>query len=86
VVGDFATSARGAWRLLAPPLLWAMHCFFRLVAGIGARRLTDPQPRLSALGLRERGRREWLGGFLVSTLWCRTDECGAVLESRRAEN
>ena len=73
VVGDFATSARGAWRL-------------RLVAGIGARRLTDPQPRLAALGLRERGRREWLGGFLVSTLWCRADECAAVLESRRAEN
>ena len=72
VVSDFAIPEKGViWPLAARFLLWGMVRFFRLVAGISARRLPDLEAALSVegWGVTRGGDKRWWGGFLSSDVW-----------------
>ena len=71
LVGDFAEPP-GRWSGRAARLALAgMYAFFRVVARLPARRLTDPSPLLTARGFTPEAEATRLGGFLVARLWRR---------------
>jgi SAM-dependent methyltransferase len=72
IIGDFALPESGWKRFAAKFILAGMYAFFRVVTGIPARKLVDPDPMMKAVGFAIVSRRQRLGGFLVSTLWRRT--------------
>ena len=77
LLADFALPPRGLARARARCTHALMYAFFRPVTRIGARRLTEPDPWLSAAGFALAGRRisEW--GLLRADLWRRDPRSGA---------
>ena len=70
-LGDFRPPKRGIARVLGPPLLAAMHSFFRWTAGISARRLADLPIVLRAHGWHPLQSVERAGGLLHASIWQR---------------
>ena len=58
-------------RLRARVLLWVMYRFFRMVAGLKAKHLVDPQAMLVARGFVLESRLESNAGFLRADRWRR---------------
>lgn len=69
VVGDFRAPQRGAAKHLGQLALFGMYAFFRLVTGLPAGRLVDPDPFLRESGLRLADEWSALGGFLSCKAW-----------------
>lgn len=70
VVTDFALPESGWWRRLGGRVLIAiMVTFFRLFAGISARRLPDLEGLLRSGGWRRSGRMSFRRGLVRSDLW-----------------
>jgi ubiquinone/menaquinone biosynthesis C-methylase UbiE len=67
LIADFQETTRWSGRLL----LAAMHLFFRVVAGIEARRLVDYQPLLEAKGFRLTSETVLPNDLVRSQLWQR---------------
>jgi ubiquinone/menaquinone biosynthesis C-methylase UbiE len=72
LLADFSIPPASFVNLHARTWLWSMHCFFRIVAGISARRLTNPSPFLEAHGFRCANRRESRFGLVKSEMWQRS--------------
>ncbi|GAB2540753.1 class I SAM-dependent methyltransferase [Spirosoma aerophilum] len=66
-VTDFVNPP-SAWQ---KALLWFMIRFFRLTAGIEARKLVDWQQCLNKSGLRSMDRQSRVGGMVSAEVWCR---------------
>ena len=71
LVADFSIPEELLRKLHAQTWLWVMHRFFRAVARISARELTDPSPFLLAHGFRCVKREQWRLGLVGSQLWQR---------------
>lgn len=71
LLGDFRLPPAGFRRWIARLALLGMHTFFRLSAGIAARRLADLPSLLAEHGWRPLQVVERAGGFLHSSLWAR---------------
>jgi ubiquinone/menaquinone biosynthesis C-methylase UbiE len=71
LLADFSVPERGLARWRARAIHMVMYAFFRVVTGLGARQLTDPDPLLHAHGfsLTRRATSEW--GLLRADLWHR---------------
>ena len=69
LVTDFAIPSGGLARTRARAVHALMYGFFRRVTGLRARRLTAPDPFLTAHGLRLEGRRHSEWGLLQADLW-----------------
>jgi ubiquinone/menaquinone biosynthesis C-methylase UbiE len=69
IISDFAVPERGLARLRARAVHGLMYGFFRTVTRLPARRLTPPDPYLTAAGFRLRGRRTSEWGLLQADLW-----------------
>lgn len=73
LVGDFELPSSRAGRMAAHAALAVMYAFFSVATRIPARSLADPRPLLRAQGLTLERERRRLGGFLVASLWKRSD-------------
>jgi ubiquinone/menaquinone biosynthesis C-methylase UbiE len=71
LLADFTVPQAKLTRWHAKIWLGAMYLFFRLVAGIKARRLVDPTPYLKTNGFSCVGRSSSRGGILKSECWRR---------------
>ncbi len=71
LLADFFVPRDPLRKLHAKAWLWAMHRFFRVAAGISARRLTNPSPLLETHGFRLAQRQEWRLDLLKSEMWRR---------------
>jgi ubiquinone/menaquinone biosynthesis C-methylase UbiE len=72
LIADFQIPENGRfWRLRARCLLWIMYRFFRLMTGLRAPALLDPQPVLEAAGLVLDRRVVSNCGFIRSDRWKR---------------
>lgn len=71
LIADFALPERGLARQRARATHALMYAFFRRVAGIRARRLTEPDSWLRSAGFRLAGRRGFEWGLLRSDCWQR---------------
>lgn len=71
LLADFAVPARGWRRARAQTIHRAMYAFFRPVAQVQARRVTQPDPLLRAHGFTLLGRKTSEWGLLQSDLWTR---------------
>jgi SAM-dependent methyltransferase len=71
LLADFQVPERGMAKGRAAAILWLAYCFFRIATGLSARRLTVPDPFLTAHGFRLRERRLRECGLLHSDLWSR---------------
>lgn len=71
LVADFRPPPRGlrGWRQHL--ILRLLYIFFRAMTGLTARRLTVPDPHLTAAGFHLTGRRDLDWGLLHSDLWVR---------------
>ena len=69
LLADFSIPSGALRKTHAQIWLWAMHRFFRAVAGISARELIDPSPFLEARGFRCLRREQWRAGLLKSEMW-----------------
>lgn len=69
VVGDFRAPKQGIARHLGRLALFGMYAFFRLVTGLPAGRLVDPDPFLRECGLRLLAEWAALGGFVSCKAW-----------------
>jgi ubiquinone/menaquinone biosynthesis C-methylase UbiE len=73
LLADFSVPSTSLARLHARAWLWSMHHFFRMVAGISARHLTNPSAFLEAHRFRCAERRNSRFGLVKSELWQRAD-------------
>ncbi|WP_020473719.1 class I SAM-dependent methyltransferase [Zavarzinella formosa] len=73
LVGDFALPASRLKRIGAHAALAVMYLCFKVVTRIPAGRLEDPGPVLLAHGLTPEQVEHRLGGFLVASLWRRSN-------------
>jgi ubiquinone/menaquinone biosynthesis C-methylase UbiE len=73
LLADFSIPPASLANLHARTWLWSMHYFFRTVAGINARRLTNPSPFLEAHRFRCADRRDSRFGLVKSEMWQRSD-------------
>lgn len=71
LVTDFAIPASGFARWRAQAVHALMYGFFRVFAGLPAKRLTPPDSLLQAQGFQLVGRREFSAGLLRADLWRR---------------
>lgn len=71
IVSEFAIPRGGLGRILGRPLVAFLYRAFGLLTGLAVRRLPDHRAALTAAGLKQEARREWLLGVLVSELWTR---------------
>lgn len=71
LVSDFAVPPRGLARQRARAVHALMYAFFRHVARLPARRLTEPDERLGAAGFELRGRQTTEWGLLRADWWQR---------------
>ena len=69
LLADFSIPSDALRKAHAQVWLWAMHRFFRAVAGISARKLIDPSAFLAAHGFRRLKRKQWRAGMLISEMW-----------------
>ena len=72
LLADFSIPSGALRKTHAQIWLWAMHRFFRAVAGISARELIDPSPFLEARGFSRLKQKQWRAGLLKSELWERS--------------
>ncbi len=72
LLADFSMPATLFANWHARAWLWSMHCFFRTVAGISARRLTNPSSFLEEHGFRSVNQRYSQFGLVKSELWQRS--------------
>lgn len=78
LLADFSIPPEPLWRLHAKAWLWIMHRFFRGVARISARKLTDPSPFLEAKEFRCVQREQWRLGLVESQLWLRNRQASGL--------
>jgi SAM-dependent methyltransferase len=71
LLADFCVPAQGVARLRAQAWLAVMYRFFRITAGIGARRLVDPTPFLRSEGFALAREHSFRKGMLKSEMWRR---------------
>lgn len=71
LVVDFAVPLSGPMRWRALAMHAVMYGFFRLAAGLPARRLTSPDELLSAQGFQLTARREFSWGLVRADVWRR---------------
>ncbi|MBS0632143.1 MAG: class I SAM-dependent methyltransferase [Verrucomicrobia bacterium] len=71
VISDFTVPPRGLARLRARFVHALMYVFFRVVTGLRAARLTEPDPLLTAEGFTLTGRQTSEWGLLHADLWSR---------------
>ena len=71
LLSEFQVPRRGPGRPLGWLVVRGLYLAFGLLTGLRVRRLPDYQPALRSAGLTLEGRRERLGGLLVSELWRR---------------
>lgn len=76
VVSEFAVPEGWFGRLVARPVVRALYCAFGLLAGLQVRRLPDHNRALRQAGFTIKKRRIWLGGLLISQIWCRAPRVG----------
>lgn len=69
LVADFCVPAKGVARLHARAWLAVMYQFFRLTAGIDARRLVDPTPFMRGEGFVLAQHHSFRKGMLKSEMW-----------------
>ncbi len=69
LLADFSIPSGALRKAHAQAWLWAMHRFFRVLAGISARKLIDPSPFLAAHGFRCLKREKRRAGMLISEMW-----------------
>lgn len=73
VVTEFAIPPGGRIRrMLARLLIWKMVLFFRVTAGISARKLADFHPRLEASGWGLQARNTFRVGLIEAQVWLRS--------------
>ena len=77
LLADFSIPREPLRKLHAESWLWVMHRFFRDVARISARKLTDPSPFLEGKGFRCAQREQWRVGLVGSQLWQRNLQASA---------
>ncbi len=73
LLADFAVPARGWSRRRAQVVHALMYAFFRCFVSLPARRLTPPDPLLTARGFQLRQRRTFDCGLLQADLWRRNN-------------
>ena len=71
LLSDFAVPPRGLAHRRAKLVHAMMYAFFRRVTRLPARRLTDPDPLITAAGFTREGRRTAEWGLLRADLWRR---------------
>lgn len=71
LLADFSVPRERLQKLHAKAWLWIMHRFFRGLARICARKLTDPSPFLEGEGFRCAQWEQWRLGLVGSQLWQR---------------
>lgn len=76
MAADFRLPARGAARAAGGVALFGLYAFFRLVTGLPAGRLVDPDPLIRRCGFAPEAETRLLGGFLSCRSWVKTG--GAV--------
>ena len=69
LLADFCVPAEGGARFRARAWLAVMYQFFRITAGIDARRLVDPTPFLPRQGFTLARQHLFRGGMLKSEMW-----------------
>jgi hypothetical protein len=74
LVVDFSVPVAGPARWRAQAVHWLMYRFFRVAAGLPARRFKPPDPLLARHGFRLRGRKEYNLGLVRADLWVRRAE------------
>ena len=70
---DFQIPEKGlfkAWR--AAVVVWLLYRFFRLAAGLSARKLNAPQPFFTRAGLSLKSRQEKGWGLVYAEIWCKS--------------
>ena len=72
VVSEFAVPESRFGKLLARPIVWGLYWAFGWLTGLKVRELPDHGKALRESGFSLEMRREWLGGLLISELWCTT--------------
>ncbi len=70
VISEFAVPEGWLGRLIARPLIAGLYLAFGWLTGLTVRRLPDYPSALRTAGFIQIERRSWLGGILVSELWC----------------
>jgi hypothetical protein len=70
VVSEFAVPDGWFGRCVARPLIGLLYLAFGCLTGLAVRRLPDHGAALREAGFTLDRRRRWLGGMLVSEIWC----------------
>jgi SAM-dependent methyltransferase len=73
LVSEFAVPQNRFGRWVARPIVAALYRAFGLLTGLKVRTLPDYPAALREAGFMLEQRRTWLGGLLVSELWCAED-------------
>jgi SAM-dependent methyltransferase len=74
VVSEFAAPQSWFGRLVGRPIVSTLYAAFGLLTGLKVRFLPDHAAAMRAAGFVLAQQRPWLGGLLVSQLWCATPE------------
>jgi SAM-dependent methyltransferase len=69
LVSEFREPPQGIWKFAGRFLMAVMYLFFRLTAGLEARRVPHYAPLLESTGFHFEKRHTFWHGFLVSELW-----------------
>jgi hypothetical protein len=74
LISEFAVPPGWFGRLVAGPLISGLYRIFGWITGLRVRSLPDHATVLRKTGFTLKMQRAWLGGLLVSQLWCASPE------------